>query len=100
MALQELVELRAISLGQSRSLGHVAARDLKQPDKVVALELLAGFLERRQHAGILAQCSLHQGRRNYAGGGERNRLLEQIEQLPHIPPPWRADNPRHRLWSQ
>src|SRR5450631_4145780 len=45
MALQEFVELGTVSLGQGCGLGHVAAGDLQQPDKIVALELLAGLLE-------------------------------------------------------
>src|SRR5207302_4614794 len=84
MALQEFVELRPVSLGQRCSLGHIAAGDLQQPDKIVPLELLAGLLKRGEHPGVLAQRPLHQGRRNHARGRERDRLLEEIEQLPYV----------------
>ena len=62
--------------------------------------MLSGLLERRQHAGILAQRALHQRCWNDAGGRERERLLEQIQQLPDVPRPRRRDQQRHRVRSE
>src|SRR5262245_35100507 len=46
MALQQLVELGAIALRQSRRLRHVAIGDLEQLGQIIALELEARGLER------------------------------------------------------
>src|SRR6266540_6976142 len=55
VTLQQLVELGPVALGERRGLGYVAAGDLEQPYEVVALELLARFLEWREHPGVLAR---------------------------------------------
>src|SRR5207253_10553561 len=49
VTLQQFVELGPVALGQRRRLGYVAAGDFEQPYEVVALELLARFLEWREH---------------------------------------------------
>src|SRR5689334_14605119 len=90
MALEEFVELGPIALGEGGGLSHVAPRDLEQPYEIVALELLARFLEWRQHAGVFAQCPLDEGCRNYARRGERKRLFEQVQELAHVAGPRRG----------
>src|SRR6266850_3915330 len=72
MTLQQFVEFSSVALGERRRLGHVATRDFQQPHEVVALELLAGFLEWREHAGVLAQRALHQRRRDDARRRKRD----------------------------
>src|SRR5579862_8498444 len=78
VALQELVEFGSIALRQSGGLSDVTRRDLEQPHEIIALELLARLLERRENAGILAQGALHERRRNDAGGRQSDGLLEQV----------------------
>src|SRR5206468_5564224 len=77
VTLQKLVELGAIALGEQRRLRHVATGNLEEAHKIVALELLASFLERDERARILAQRALDQRRRDDVGRRERDRLLEQ-----------------------
>src|SRR5665647_2609830 len=57
MALQKLVELRTVALGEHRRLGHVPTGDLEQPYEVITLELLARFLERHERARVFLQCT-------------------------------------------
>ena len=87
MPLQELVKLRPVSLGQGCCLGHITPGDLQEPDKIVALELLARLFERRQYTRVFAQCSLHQGRGNHARRRCRRRAAERgAEDAHHLRP--------------
>src|SRR4029079_19747759 len=72
MALQQLVELGAVALGELRRLRDVAAGYLQEPDQVVALERLARLLERYERGGVLLERRGHERRRDHRRRRERD----------------------------
>src|SRR5437868_11337158 len=97
VTLQQLVELRAVALGQGRGLSHVAAGDFQQADEVIAFELLARLLEGGKDARVLAQGALDKRGRDHAGGRQGECLFEEIQELPDVAGPGRRDQKRHRV---
>src|SRR4051812_19519973 len=74
VALQELVELGAISPRQFRRLRHAAMRELEDAREVVALEALARVLERGELVHLDLDCLLDEGARNHIRRAQRHGL--------------------------
>src|SRR5204862_6163246 len=71
VALEKLVELRAVALREPRRLGHVAIRDATDLSEVVAPELAARVLEGRELGLLVLYRLLGEGHRDERRGGER-----------------------------
>src|SRR4029079_8380452 len=79
MALEQPVELRAVTTRQARRLGYVTAGDLQDSYQVVALERLARFVERRERGVGHVERLAHQRLGDHLGRGERDRLLDDVQ---------------------
>src|SRR6185295_8150790 len=64
-------------------------------NEVIALERLARLLERHERARILAERALNERVRDEIGRGERDSLLEKVEELPDVARPRRTDQEGH-----
>src|SRR5256885_11089671 len=91
VALEQLVELRAIALRELRRPGHAAAGDTQDPDQIFALERSPRFLEGRELRGLLLQRLLDQRSRHNPRRAERNRLFDHVAELPHVARPRRCE---------
>src|SRR5882672_4107652 len=73
---EELVEVRAIALGETGRLAHVAARDLQDLREIIARELVARFVEGRELRRAAAERLLHEFRID-------DRIPRQRDVVPH-----------------
>ena len=72
MPPQQLVELGAIALGETRRLRDVALGDLEKLGQVLALEATPRILERGKLSLLVLDRLLRQRDRDNRGGGERD----------------------------
>src|SRR5262249_18193255 len=87
VALEQLVELRAVALRELGCLRDAASRDAQYADKVLAFEGATRLLERGKLGRLLLQRLLHQRGRNHAGSAKRDHLLDHVDELPHVARP-------------
>ena len=87
MTVQQLVELGAVALGEAGGVGHVAVGHLEQAREVVTLEVAARVLERVELGALDAQRVLDQRRADHRAGGQRDHLLDDVDQFAHIAGP-------------
>ena len=84
MTSQQLVEVGAVTPGDTRRLGHVAFGDLQHLDQVAALETGTCLGEGRQGVLFRGQRLGDQRFRNHRGAGERDTLLDHIHKLTYV----------------
>ena len=87
MAGEELVEVRAVALGEPGRLRDVPARDLQDLREVTAGELVPGLIEGRQVSLRAPEGLLDQLDRDDRSLGERHVLAHHVLQLADVPGP-------------
>src|SRR5262245_33986937 len=87
MPAEQFVEVRAIALGESRGLTHVATRDLQDLREIAACELIARLVEGGQATRAAAERLLHELHGNDRRLRERDVLAHDVLQLTDIARP-------------
>src|SRR5439155_16845449 len=100
VALQQLVELRAVALRKLRRLRDVSPGYLEKPREVIAFECFARLFESHQRGGVFLERLLDERRRDDGRRRQSDRLLEQVQKLPHIARPGCRNQRRHRIGRQ
>src|SRR5262249_39016174 len=97
VALEELVELRAVATRELRGLRDAAVRELEDAREVVALEALARVLERRHLVHLHLDRLLDERARDHFRRAERDGLLDHVVELAHVAGPARLGEELERF---
>ena len=87
VSLQQLVELRPITLGEACCLGNVSSRDFKYAHQIIPFKTSARILERHELLFFPVHRIVDQHRRDKGCSTQGNASLDDVHELAHIAGP-------------